>query len=98
MRVMIQLREDAAMELHKQFGPTATAAPPKKSEAKKLLDAAAKLGGRLEPVHPGQTHPLLAPYFMVEVPDRAAAEQIISRLQRFEIVEAAYLQPDEQLP
>jgi hypothetical protein len=94
---MIQLREDAAMELHNQPGQE-TASSKKKSETKKLLDATAKLGGRLEPVHPGQTHQLLAPYFMVEVPDRETAEKLINRLQRFEIVEAAYFKPDEQLP
>jgi len=97
MRVMIQLREDAAMELQNQLGRGAAPAPGK-SGTKKLLDATAKLGGRLEPVHPGQTHPLLVPFFMVEVPDREAAEKLISRLQRFDIVEAAYLKPDEQLP
>ena len=97
MRVMIQLREDAAMELHNQTGQE-TASSKEKPETKKLLDATAKLGGRLEPVHPGQTHPLLAPYFMVEVPDRETAEKLINRLQRFKIVEAAYFKPDEQLP
>ena len=95
MRVMIQLREDAALELRKRLSQEVAAAPTK-SEIDRLLNATAKLGVSLVPVHPGQMHPLLARYFMVEVPDRETAERVISRLQRFAIVEAAYLQPDAQ--
>jgi hypothetical protein len=97
MRVMIQLQEDAAMELHSQSDPEG-AASQTGTATKRLLDETAKLGVHLEPVHPGQTHPLLAPYFMIEAPDRKTAERIISRLKRFDIVEAAYLKPEEQLP
>ncbi len=97
MRVMIQLREDAALELHKQSSQR-SASSPSKSEIARLLEATAELGVSLAPVHPGQTHQLLVPYFMVETPDREAAEKVINRLQRFGIVEAAYLQPDAQPP
>ena len=97
MRVMIQLREDAAMELQQgQTGSTSDSQG--ESETQKLLNAATELGVRLEPVHPGQTHPLLAPFFMVETPDRETAEKVIDRLSRFKTVEAAYLKPDEQMP
>lgn len=95
MRVMIQLRQDTALELHKQLGQRAESAS-SKSEIDRLLEATAELGVSLVPVHPGQAHPLLASYFMVEVPDRETAERVIGRLQRFGIVEAAYLQPDAQ--
>ncbi len=98
MRVMVQLREDAAMELQKgQVGSTSDS-PQEESEIQEVLNAAAELGVRLEPVHPGQTHPLLAPFFMVETPDRETAEKVIDRLSRFKIIEAAYLKPDEQAP
>jgi|GEM_PF-2535500 len=97
MRVMIQLREDAATELHKTYGQT-TASLPKKAATTQLLKAVEKLGGKIEPVHPGQTHPLLVPFFMIEVTDQKSAEKIISRLQKFDIVEAAYLGPDDELP
>lgn len=97
MRVMVQLREDAAMELQQgQTGSTSDSQG--ESETQKLLNAATELGVRLEPVHPGQTHPLLAPFFMVETPDRETAEKVIDRLSRFKTVEAAYLKPDEQMP
>jgi hypothetical protein len=95
MRVMIQLREDAALELHKQSSQRVASAS-SKSEIDRLLEATAELGVSLVPVHPRQVHPLLAPHFMVEVPDRETAERVIGRLQRFGIVEAAYLQPDAQ--
>ena len=97
MRVMIQLREDAAMELHQQSGQSIGSSKTE-TQAEQLLKAASELGVKLEPVHPGQTHPLLAPYFMVETPDRETAEKVINHLNRFEIVEAAYLKPEEQLP
>lgn len=98
MHVMVQLREDAAMELQKGQVGRPSDSSQGESEIQKVLNAAAELGVRLEPVHPGQTHPLLAPFFMVEVPDRETAEKVIDRLSRFTIIEAAYLKPDEQAP
>jgi hypothetical protein len=96
MRVMVQLQNDAAMTLH---GAGETSALEHADPAtQQMLQATAELGVRLEPVHPGQTNPLLVPFFMVEVPDRETAEKVIDRLQRFNFVEAAYLKPDEQLP
>ena len=97
MRVMIQLREDVAQELQKQHLHPGSV-PKRKPETEQLLNAVTKLGGRLSPVHPGQTHPTLVPYFMVETKDRMTAEQLIARLQQFNIVEAAYLRPEEELP
>lgn len=93
MRVMVQLRQDAAMELQAEDSTAG-----QREKTRELLAALTELGVKLEPVHPGQTHPLLAPFFMVEVADRETAEKVISRLQRFDIVEAAYLKPEEQLP
>jgi sporulation-control protein spo0M len=97
MRVMIQLQEDAAMELHNQSNEMAGSSQAK-PETERLLKATEELGLRLEPVHPGQTHPLLVPFFMIEVPDQETAEKTIRRLRRFKVVEAAYVKPDEQLP
>jgi hypothetical protein len=97
MRVMIQLQEDVALELQNQYGHPKSA-PKRKPITEKLLNAIAELGVSLTPVHPGQTHPLLASHFMVETKDRQTAEQIISRLQQFDIVEAAYFRPDNEVP
>jgi hypothetical protein len=97
MQIMIQLRPDVALELQNRHSHPNTA-PPGKPETEQLLKAATELGVSLMPVHPGQTHPLLAPYFTVEAKDKKTAEQIINRLQRLDAVEAAYLQPESKLP
>ena len=97
MRVMIQLRQDVALDLQNRFSHANTT-PKGKPESEQLLHAAAELGVRLKPVHPGQTHQLLAPYFMVETKDRKTAEQLISAFQQFDFVEAAYLRPEDELP
>src|SRR2546428_12099613 len=94
---MIQLRADAAMELHQAQGGQSVGSAKMQTQAEQLLKAAAELGVKLEPVHPGQTHPLLAPYFMVETPDRVTAEIGISHLNRFEQVEGAYPNSEEQM-
>ena len=76
MRVMIQLRADAAMELHQEQGSQSVGSAKTQTQAEQLLKAAAELGVKLEPT----------------------AENVISHFNRFEIVEAAYLKPEEQLP
>jgi hypothetical protein len=55
-------------------------------------------GGDLRPVHPGATHPLLAPYFTVDVPSRAAADQLIGQLISSALVTAAYVEPSVMPP
>lgn len=97
MRVMLQLRGDAARELQGQSGRSA-GFQEKEPDIQELLKAAAELGVRLEPVHPGETHPLLTPHFLVETPNRETAERVIDKLSGFKTVEAAYLKPDDELP
>jgi hypothetical protein len=97
MRVIVQLQADAATELQ-QGQLNSLTEPAGKPETKQLVDTASELGTRLEPLHPGQTHPLLTSYFVAEVPDRETAEKVIDRLSKFKIVEAAYLKPDDELP
>ena len=97
MRVIVQLQEDAARELQ-QGQVNSLTEPGEKPETKELIDTATELGAQLEPLHPGQTHPLLATYFMTEVPDHETAEKVIDRLSKLKIVEAAYLKPDDELP
>jgi hypothetical protein len=97
MRVIVQLQENAATELQ-QGQPQSLNAAAEKSETKALTDAAAELGVELQPLHPGQTHPLLASYFTADAPDRETAEKVVNRLSQFNIVEAAYLKPDDEPP
>jgi hypothetical protein len=52
----------------------------------------------LEPVHPGVEDPLLASYFMAEVPDSTTAEWVIIHLRKSKAIEAAYRKPTDELP
>ncbi len=57
-----------------------------------------ELGVSLTPMYPGQSHPSLAPFYFIDVPDQSTAEMMISRLTQSASVDAAYLQPDAELP
>ena len=98
MRVEIQLQQEAALKLQKGKARSEKGDLQKQSDVSQLIEDVEKLGLKLEPVHPHQTHPLLAPYFMIEVPDRQTAERVIDQLSKNQIVEAAYLPPEESLP
>jgi len=98
MRVEIQLQQQASLDLQKQQVEPEKDAPQIQSGVSQLIKDVKKLGLKLEPVHPHQTHPLLAPYFMIEVPDRQTAERVIDQLSKNQIVEAAYLHPEESAP
>ena len=97
MKIMVQLNDEASQELQGSQRDTNFRSDTK-GESDRLLAVLTGLGVKLEPVHPGQTHPLLIPFFMIQVTDRRTADEIIERLQQFKIVAAAYLKPDEQLP
>jgi hypothetical protein len=60
--------------------------------------AADEVGVTLRPLHPGQTHDLLMPFFVVEAPDRTSAERIATRLREVPGVEGAWLQPPQAIP
>jgi hypothetical protein len=87
MQVTVKVAPEAALALQKQQPPTPA--------SRKVAEATRELGIELYPVHPGVKSPLLAPYFIAEVPDRATAEQLISRLHQCEAIEAAYVKPAE---
>ena len=91
MKIEIQIRADAALELHNQQADENTGAGKIKKEVEQF-------GLRLEPVHPGQTHPLLAPYFTIEVPDSQTAKKVIEQLTKNNLVEAAYIRPEQSPP
>lgn len=98
MRVILQVDQDAASALQQRQASDASPSQQEDTKSRELLDAAAELGVRVEPLHPGQTDPLLASYFMVEVPDRETADRVVDRLSRLTTVQGAYLKPEEQLP
>jgi hypothetical protein len=90
MQVTIRIRPEVARTLHQR--------QPATPAAEELFQVVEELGVALAPVHPGAEDPQLAPYFTIEVPDHATAEQVIARLQQCQAVEAAYLKPRDELP
>jgi hypothetical protein len=89
MQVTVVVDPKEAIQLQKPQ-PTSPA-------SRNLLRAAKELGVVLEPMHPGQTHRLLAPYFTVEVPNKDEAEKVIARLRNCEGIETAYIKPPAEL-
>ena len=95
MRVMTQLRPQAARELRSaQTGRNVPLSP----ETRQLAELANRLGVKLEPVHPGDVHPSLIPYYLIEAPDQETVDKLLEELRQLNAVEAAYVKPDEQLP
>jgi len=66
--------------------------------SRELQQISEELGVVLKPMHPGAEDTLLAPYFIVEVSDSAAAERVIARFQQHRAIEAAYLKPPDEMP
>ncbi len=98
MRVEIQVQQQSSLDLQKHYIEPAKDVSQIQPGVSQLIEDVKKLGLELEPVHPYQTHPLLTPYFMIEVPDRQTAERVIDQLSNNQIVEAAYLQPEGSAP
>jgi hypothetical protein len=95
MRVEIQLDLDTARALHTVSKARARGGASSAADA--VQQVAQELGVTVAPVHPGQTHELLAPFFFVDVPDRATAERVAERLQQVKGVEAAWVRPTDEL-
>jgi hypothetical protein len=72
MRVVVQLKLEESLEL--QTGRSLT------PNLERVVQLVSEEGGALRAIHPGATHPLLAPYFKADVPDRPAAERLVSCL------------------
>jgi len=98
MRVELQLEPDVARELHRSEAATADAGSGARSQADAIRQAARELGVTVAPMHPGQTHELLAPFFYVEASDHAAAERVATRLRQVPGVAAAWVRPSEEQP
>ena len=90
MYIVLRLRSDAVDSLQKKI--------PLSPESEKLLKTIRDLGVVIKAMHPGSTDPLLAPYYLIEAPNREFAEKIINRLKTFADVEAAYIKPLDEPP
>lgn len=88
--MIIRVRVDVALSLHEL--------KPATQLSKELQQISEELGVVLKPMHPGAEDILLAPYFIVEVSDPAAAERVIARFRRYEATEAAYPKPPDEMP
>jgi hypothetical protein len=89
VEISVQLRPDVALALQGEGGGM--------PEAEELGRRAEALGVQLQPVHPGETDPLLAPYFYCEAPDEDA-ERIAAELAALPGVEGAYVKPAAEPP
>jgi hypothetical protein len=90
MRVELQLDLETALALNQ--GTRAA----RGARVTRIRRAVKELGVTLTPVHPGQDHPLLAPFFAVEVPDEAAAARVVAALRDLDGVESAYVRPPDE--
>jgi hypothetical protein len=68
------------------------------SALQQVLQVTEEVGTPLPPVHSGATNSPLAPYFVMGVPRRTIAEQLISRLLACEAVVASHVEPSIALP
>jgi hypothetical protein len=94
---MLQLRADAAREARAALSPNVPASAPSQALAA-LLSLVKQHGCTLLPVHPGATDPGLVTHFLVDLPDRAAAERLVPALLQLDIVEGAYLGAQSEPP
>jgi hypothetical protein len=88
MRINVQLLPDAAAAFHANRLADLT---------QHLVALVNRYKGKISPVHPGQTHPLLLPHFTIELPNQADAKAFLSELQQLSAVSSAYISPDPEL-
>jgi hypothetical protein len=81
-----------------QVAPSLAQGEAANPQARELLRLGEELGIRFRPLHPHTEDPRLARYFMAEVPDRSAAQNVLARLRECAAVEAVYLKPPDELP
>lgn len=68
---------------------------PELAKAPEIARLAADLGVSFRALHPDSDDPALASYFVVEVPDSGAAQDIVTRLRHSPAVRAAYVKPPD---
>lgn len=90
MEVVVQVSPDVA--------PAVRGGTPSTEPSREIFDAAAELGVVLDPMDPGSAESPLADYFVVMVADPDLAQDIATRFQRCQAIEAAYVKPPAELP
>jgi hypothetical protein len=90
MQIVVKLSQEAAEAIR-------GVRPPSRA-GERLRAVVAKLGLRLEPMHPGTSDLSMQQYFTLEVEDQEAASRAITTLQQDPTVEAAYVKPADEFP
>lgn len=67
------------------------------SRAPDLRGLVDEFGASVRPLHPGTSDPELASYLIVQIPNAAAAPQVLDRLRRHTAVTAAYVKPPDAM-
>lgn len=96
MRVVVVLQAQTAQEL--QAPARGSSSESVSAGTVDLHAAEGEMGVSLTPMYPGQSHPSLVPFYFIDVADQATAERVVARFTQSVAVEAAYLQPDAELP
>ena len=97
MQATVQLAYETALELH-GFEEQPRKRGARSGATRELLKTVADLGLEIRPQFPGQTHPLLVSFFLIDIPDKETAEEDLAQLRELESVEGAYLTPPAEPP
>lgn len=89
-RVVVQLTHEASHALR--------AGGARSAELDAVVRAVSERNAAIQPLDPAPVHPLLAPFFVVDLSTAADAQELIARLQGNSVVIAAYTEPQVDLP
>ena len=89
---------EVSITLHPEAARALGRRAPHTGESERLLSHVEKLGVSLEPIHPGEDDPLLAPHYRVEVDDEGMAGQVVEALRGEPAVAGAYVKPEAEPP
>jgi hypothetical protein len=90
MQIVVQVRSSDRRSRGGSMGAEAVPAA--------LAQVAADLDASVSPLHPGTSDDELSRWYVIEVSDPAAADQLTAQLLELPSVEAAYVKPQDALP
>lgn len=97
MSVVIQVEANTAFELH-HYCRQANDQQVLSAAVQQLLQIVSKYHAKLIPLYPGQSHPLLVIYFLIETDNSQIDSSLIAVLLKLKQIKAAYKQPKPELP
>src|SRR5262245_47560364 len=90
VEISVQLRPDVARALSNRG--------PKTRESAAVVDAAARLGVALEPLHPGADDPLLSPHYVARATGAESPDALRRALAKVPGIEGAWIKPADEPP